>query len=193
MKKWMLALLLIIGSAAFAQPLHPPQITQPLNLLYRLDESRQLLEKVESEGQLTIKSSHFGANQSNAAWVPSERAIYLNFGKRRTVGSIIASIVFELHNALSDQQFDYYDELAKQGKISRDQYIAAIEHVEYLNACNASKILEKGIRMGVFPYDAEWPVPSNFQQHFHIQQMAGHSAIIGQMYDSLMYSTNYQR
>lgn len=181
-----IALLLTLSGTLFAQPNHPQQLSAPLNLLYRLEETNQLLRKVEAEGNITIKTSNFGKNPSNASWVPNERTIYLNFAKQRTLGSLVCSITFELHNALSETQFDYYDQLAQEGRISKEDYIAGIEYIEYVNACNASWMLEKGIRRGIFPSDASWPIAPTFQQHFHIQKMAGHSALIGYMYDDLL-------
>lgn len=186
MKKWIIILLLTLSGTLTARPDHAPHLSQPINLLYRLNETSQLLQKVESEGKLTIKTSHFGSNTSNAAWFPSQRAIYLNFANQRTLGSIICSIVFELHNALSDKQFDCYDQLALTGKITKEQYIRAIEYIEYVNACSAAHMLEKGVRQGIFPQDARWPIAPNFEEHLYIQKMAGHSSVIGCMYDDLM-------
>lgn len=186
MKNIFILVLLSLGTSLFAYPSHPPQITEPLRRLYQLEETRKLLTQVESQGHITLKASHFGVNSSNAAWVCSERTIYLNFANERTLGNLICSIVFELHNALSDSQFDYYDQLAQERKISREEYIIAIESIEYVNACCTAQILEKGIRHGIFPCDSHWPIAPCFQQHFHIQKMAGHAALIGDMYDDLI-------
>ncbi len=189
LKKFLFLALFALSGTLFALPNHPRQVSTPLNLLYQLNDTKQLIEQVEKEGQLNIKISNFGANMSNAAWIPDERTIYLNYARRRSVGSVVCSLVFELHNALSGKQFDHYDQLAQQGKISRDEYIAAIEYVEYVNACNTSKILNKGVHMGIFPQDAEWPTPPPFQYHFDVQKRAGHSALIGAMYDDMMRAT----
>jgi hypothetical protein len=192
MKKQLFFLLLICASIPLgAYPTHTPQLKAPIQNLYRLQETKQLLDEVEKQGPITIRNAAMGAQASNAAWVPSERAIYINFSKQRTPGSLITSIVFELHNALSVKQFDYYDHLARTRKISKAQYIEAIERIEYVNARSASHILAQGVRKGVFPQDAFWYIPNNFEQHFKIQLQSGHSAHIGQMYDSIIQSSSY--
>jgi hypothetical protein len=168
-----------------AYPTHPPQLTKPIKRLYQLEETKQLLANVEKEGPITIRSSFFGFEASNAAWMASQRTIFLNFSKPRSEGTLIASIVFELHNALLHKQFDYFDSLAMTGQISREHYIEAIERIEYTNAQKAAHILHKGICRGVFPADASWNLAPTFAEHYQIQIQAGHSGMIGTVYDSL--------
>jgi hypothetical protein len=188
MKKIFILLLLCFNITLFAYPRHSPQLATPIKMLYGLNETRELLRQAEAQGEITIKTSHFGNNPSNAAWVSQERTIYLNMSNQRTIGNVICSIVFELHNSLSDLQFDYYDTLAQQGKISKENYITAIESIEYVNACQTAQILDKGVQKGIFPTDAQWPIARTFQKHFDIQKRTGHSALIGDMYDELRCS-----
>lgn len=187
MKKIFFATFLFLWGTLMAYPSHTHQLAAPIRQLYQFDQTQQLLKRVEAQGAVSIKTTTFGANASNAAWFPEERTIYLNVSKSRTQGSMICSIVFELHNALSDNQFTKCDQLARTGKINKAQYIEAIERIEYNNALQASRMLENGVRKGVFPSDSLWPIASTFEEHFRIQKMAGHSSVIGQLYDDLIH------
>ena len=187
MKKIVLVFLLLCGSFSLeAYPTHPRELTRPVQTLYRLEKTKQLLTMAEKEGAINICTASFGFEASNAAWMASERTIYLNFSKPRSQGSLIASIVFELHNALSSREFAYYDRLAMNRQISRQKYIEAVERLEYANAHKTAYILYKGVRKGIFPADAFWCIAPTFEEHYTVQIEAGHSGLIGCIYDDII-------
>ncbi len=64
----------------------------------------------------------------------------------RSEGSVLASLIFELHNALGFKPVDNFDEMAFYGKISKEEYVRSIEHLEYMNSINASKLAKIGIK-----------------------------------------------
>ena len=169
-----------------AYPTHPRELSRPVQTLYRLEETKQLLSLAEKDGAIHLRTASFGFEASNAAWMASERTIYLNFSKPRSPGSLIASIVFELHNALSSREFTYYDHLAKNRQLSRQKYIEAVERLEYANAHKTAHILYKGVRKGIFPADAFWCIAPTFEEHYQVQIEAGHSGQIGCIYDDIM-------
>ena len=191
MKKIFVCLLLLAGTLPLAAyPTHSRQLTQPVQALYRLEETKQLLAMAEKEGPIKIYTASFGFEASNAAWMAYERTVYLNFSKPRSQGSLISSIVFELHNALCSRQFAHYDHLASKGQISRNQYIEAIERIEYMNAHKTAEILYKGVRRGIFPSDAFWCIAPTFEEHYQVQIEAGHSALIGYIYDDIIRTSS---
>lgn len=171
-----------------AYPSHSPELSDPMHRICHYKESRDLLTQVESEGEITIKTAKLGRNASYAMWMPGERVIYLNTSIQRTEGSLIRSIVFELHNALTNKEFYHYDQLVYQGKISREKYIEAIEKIEYDNARKTVALLQKGVRNGAFPVETYWNLPSTFAEHLHIQHQTGHATAIGYVYDSLNHT-----
>ena len=191
MKKIVLFFLLLCGSLPLqAYPTHPHNLQQPVQTLYRLEETKQLLSTAEKDGAINIRTASLGYEGSNAAWMASERTIYLNFSKPRTQGSLIASIVFELHNALSSREFAYYDHLAEKRQLSREKYIEAVERLEYANAHKTAHMLYKGVRTGVFPSDAFWCIAPTFEEHYQVQIQAGHSGLIGCIYDDIIRTTS---
>jgi hypothetical protein len=187
MKKVILSFLVLctLSGPLMAYPSHPPQVTSPVQMLYRLKESQQLLNQVEAAGPITIEWATLGT--VNAMWVPEQRIIYLDMSKRRTPGNVTISILFELHNALNQSKFDYYDQMVRQGTISRKDYITAVEQIEYNNALQTMRILEKGVQRGIFPPDAHWPIAPTFQEHYRVQIESGHSQLIGYVYDNLRH------
>ena len=185
MRKFLMTALLLSGPL-MAHPYHSDELSTPLYYLHHLEESKQLIEQVEQEGAIAIKVAKLGANASNALWMPSERTIYLNVSHRRSYGNMMRSILFELHNALSERQFDYYDQMARERQISKEKYIEAIEYIEYSNVLKTVQVLNKGIRRGVFPPDAHWEIARSFDEHYQFQLEFGHTALIGHTYDSIM-------
>lgn len=184
MKKYLIFLFLLCGPL-FAYPTCSPELNHPLHLLYHLDESRQIISKVEAEAPIRVYLTNLGKKGSNAMWDPNRRSILLNSAKKRTAGINVRSILFELHNALSNKKFNYYNRLARAGKISKAAYVETIERIEYQNALQTVALLNKGIQLNIFPKDAVWNIAPNFEEHFQIQKKAGHSQFITYNYDNL--------
>lgn len=184
-KKILFTLCCIWGTLA-AQPSYTPEVAKPLSYLYQIDEFRQLMAEVENEGAISIRTADFGMKISGAMWVSNKRAIYLNSASHLSLGNMIRSILFELHNAKTEKWFLYYDKMACEGRISKNEYIETIERLEYENVVRTVYILNKGIRMGLLPREAHWEVARTFQEHLHMQRHCGHSGLIGQTFDLIV-------
>jgi hypothetical protein len=193
MKTLFLSCLLFLSGALFAYPSHSPELASPVKKLYQLEETRQLINQVEATGPLTIKAAPLGRGATTAAWYPDQRLICINVSEKRSEASLLRSLVFELHNALNQKQFDYYDQLAMQHKISKSQYVESVERLEYQSALQTDKLLKIGAKKGVFPKGSHWPVAPTFAEQFQIQQEAGHSQFIGELYESLAHNPNLIR
>lgn len=153
--------------------------------LKQLDEVNDLIDKILEKGPLSIEMNRHLSKEFEGYWSSSNRTIYIT--KNHNDGSLMTTLLFEMHNAVNDSELDRLDQLAAQRKLNRKQYIEAVERWEYENAKATTKILNKGIRMGLFPRDCYWPISEDFENHFRCQKSAGHSAHIGKMYDILRY------
>lgn len=185
MKKFFLTALCFLGGSLFAFPQCSPELASPLNRVYQLPEGRALINQAESEGRLIIKAGKLGAQASNAAWFPDQRTIVVNFSNPRSEGSLICSLIFELNNALSQYRFDRADQLAREGKLNKQQYIREVEYIEFLSAQQTDQLLKKGVSSQLFPSDAYYSIAPNFEEHYRVQVEAGHSNFIAGVYDDL--------
>jgi hypothetical protein len=187
MKSIILLFLLSCGTL-FAYPsCQDPLLNQALLAIYQLPEGRALIEQVESEGSIAICSAPF-KSQSNALWSGTDRKIVLNASYKRPLGGIIQSMFFELHNAAAETKFCQLDRMAQKKMIDKETYIESIERLEHSNAVCTSNLLKKGVRLGLFPVDAKWPVPPHFEQHYQFQKQCGHAGAIGSVYDYICLS-----
>lgn len=160
-----------------------PQARQALNALYQLPEFRELLMQVQQEGPVRIKvESH---PKFEGLWDGNSRSIVINGRLNPTLGQMICTILFELHNAATASYYDRLIEEAERGEMTKDQYVERVEHAEYQNARHTYELLEKGIKMGIFPASARWPVTSSFDEHYKVQQISGHSLFIADAYDQI--------
>ncbi|MFZ0565299.1 MAG: hypothetical protein WAM28_03855 [Chlamydiales bacterium] len=186
MKHLFLISLLFLSSSVFArQATYSPPLTRAVHLIYQFEESRKIITQVEKEGGVHIHVANLGKRGTNALWDPSNRTIVLNTSKPRTDGINVRSILFELHNALSTKHFDYYGRLARERKISKWDYVEAIERIEHNNALHTVTLLNSGIQQNVFPQDARWNIAPSFEEHFALQKQSGHSGFIAKNYDSM--------
>lgn len=162
-----------------------PQLKNSLNTIQKLSEARELISNIQKEGQISIALNDNGSEQFNAFWDPERRIIFVNITRESTPGSLIGSILFELHNAYINSKLNHLDQLAMQGRISKRNYVEGVERLEYQNSLATAKLAEKGIALGLFPANARLPTYDTFEEHFRIQKMGGHSAWIANTYDQL--------
>lgn len=163
-----------------------PQLRNCFNQIVKLPEARTLISNIQKEGPIRIiVNNHRLSEQFGAFWDVENRVISVSNSNGTTDGEIIASIIFELHNAQVNSKINHYDHLASVGRIDRESYVEAIERLEYENSKKASALAEKGIRLGLFPRDARLNTYDNFEEHFHYQKVGGHSAWIGRTYDQI--------
>ncbi len=162
----------------------PPSAKPALNALHQLPEFNDLLMKVQQEGpvHLKLESSPYGED-FEGFWDSSTRTISVNTRTTRSFGQVICTILFELHNASTTNYFNQLIDQARSGRIDKDAYVEKVEYTEYSNARNTANLIEKGIKMDIFPLESRWPVPTSFSEHYQVQQIAGHSTYIAQTYD----------
>ena len=191
MIKYLFFLFVLTVQSAFLYPATAniscaPELRSCLESIQQLPEARALLAAIQQEGniQIAVNKNQLPAT-FGAFWDMDRRVIFVTLSSARTKGSLIASILFELHNALANSKLNELDRLAMERKINRQTYMEAVERVEYQNSLKASALSRQGIQRGIFPETAFLPTYSTFEEYYRIQQSAGHSFWIGRTYDQL--------
>lgn len=188
-----LFIILFFNDLSFCQEKKRPSIVKTgsarldrtLSRIKKMPEVCQMLKTVEQEGAITFEASPvFLSKQFGAFWDPHKRRVCVNVD--RTEGELISLIIFELHNALASKKLYYLAVLAFENRISRNNYIEAVERLEYQNSLSASRMVEKGINLKIFPQDARLLTYSSFKEHYRFQKIGGHSGWIGRCYDGLV-------
>jgi hypothetical protein len=163
-----------------------PSLKKCLNAIQSLPEGKQLIQKVLKEGSIRILTTNSSLSKEfGAFWEPYSRMIFINPAAHQTLGEMITSLLFELHNAASTNQINQYNAQATARKITRAHYVELIERLEYQNAIETAQITKKAINRGVFPKSAYLKTFHNFEEHFHFQKKSGHSAWIAHNFDQL--------
>ncbi len=163
-----------------------PQLKNSLTAIQKLPDANKLIAAIQQEGPIRILTNNTQLSQQfGAFWDADNRIIFVNFTPHASQGEIIGSILFELHNAAINSKLDHLDALASSGKIKKEDYVRAVEYLEYQNSLKASKIAQEGIDLGIFPASAHLPTYSNFEEHFRYQKIGGHSSWIAHTFDQL--------
>jgi hypothetical protein len=160
-----------------------PELRPTLAKIRELPEASALIEQVLEEGNLRIQWNKSLTKKFEGYWSASNRTIYLT--KSNNQANLISTLLFELHNALSNERFENWNDLAYCRQISKRQYVREIEFMEYENAKSTKALLDKGIRQKLFPSSARWYLHDTFEEHFRLQKQTGHSAFIGRAYDQI--------
>ncbi|MEM1283114.1 MAG: hypothetical protein AAGG81_06125, partial [Chlamydiota bacterium] len=150
-----------------------------------LPEATKLIDEVQKEGAIAIEAQYFHDSEFEALWDSENRIIYVNISRNNTLGKKISSILFELHNAKTNKNLVTIFKQAQSGLIDKDSYVESIERLEHSNALSTSQLIEKGIATSLFPEDTRWDIFSNFEDHYKVQQIYGHSQWIADRFDSL--------
>lgn len=164
---------------------YPHELTHAVQLIEKLPEARQLLAKIHKEGNIGIELGTQDTGNFNGLWVANRRVIIINPDHLKNEGSLICTILFEMHNAYTNTRFLKLVNLASQGKISKEQYVENIERMEHANALSTCRILEKGMNMGIFPRTSTWSIFTDFESHYMVQQIQGHSQWLANSYESM--------
>lgn len=161
----------------------PSQLQPIVNQLLKLPEARQLLAQVSQEGPVGIAIDNHASGEFDALWDGIQRVIRLNSNRHPTQGSWICSILFELHNASTNQHMGSLFEAAEANRMTKEQWVQAMERMEHRNARNTCDLLEKGIAQGIYPAEARWDIFYSFDDHYKLQQLSGHSQWLARNYD----------
>ncbi|MDB2614066.1 hypothetical protein N9Y92_02785 [Chlamydiales bacterium] len=162
------------------------ELTKAMHLIHKFPEARQLILEIQNDGEIQVLANRHSRLPFEALWDPTRRSIVVDLSMHDSEGALVRSIIFEMHNALTNKRHSDLDQHAYQGTMSRDEYVKQVEYVEYKNCLDTKKLLKKGIQAGVFPKDSSWDsVPDTFEEHFYLQQQFGHSQYIAESYDHL--------
>ena len=153
-------------------------------LIARYGEGRKLLESACRRGSITVSWGSLGRQGAEALWDDNSRSVIVNCDRASLEGQRLCWVVFELHNALTSEEFDAICMRARQGQVSKEEYVRQVEKHEHRNALQARALIEGGVRRGLYPQEALWPVIKSFEDHYRMQQLMGHSFWIADQYDS---------
>ncbi len=159
--------------------------------MLRYPKAQRLLQEAQREGPISVRSRPFHVSTSNAMWNAGNRTITLNSNHPRNEGEAIRSMIFELHNAKNNKRLHAVDLQARSGSLSKEAYVRNIEWVEHQNALEAKHLLDEGVNLGYYPSSSRWPIIENFEEHYRLQQSAGHSQFIAGIYDQISPHRNY--
>lgn len=165
-----------------------PAVKTVISKLNHVPESRQVIQRVIQEGPITVdlvSGMSFGA-----MWENGDRKISINARDQRDQGLLLRHILFELHNALCDSEYEELYTMALNREISCDAYVETVEKIEYENMIKTVSILEKGIALGLFPSSARWEIIYDFATHYKIQQLTGHSLSIAQEFQEMSWQNS---
>ncbi len=184
-----LSFLNLYSSLGFARPFVsiPEGMQKETTLLLQFPETNAILNKLQANGPLNLRWIPLGNRGFNAFWSQDQRLIGLNGSISWTTGKKLFSLLFEMHNAMADDQLAALDRLALRKEISKNDYVIAVEEIEYQNVIKTSQLLKRGVNLGYFPRDIEIPVYPNLKEHLQLQRNCGHSKVISQMYDDLTH------
>lgn len=181
----MLLIFITLFSSLFSTTLPCCSSLEPLvEKMEQLAEVRALIIEIQKRGPIQLSTGTEGpAEQFGACWNFDRRVICVYPPFYEDEGRLIGSVLFELHNALSTDRYQYLDRLAAEGKIDRKRYIIEYEYIEYINSLQTASMAQKGVDRKIFPPTAKLPTFSSFQEHFAVQQRAGHCKAISRNYD----------
>lgn len=60
-----------------------------------------------------------------------------------------------------------------------------VEKIEHKNVLSTAQLIEQGIRAKAFPLETRWKIVHDFNLHYKIQQLTGHSDAIAQDYRNI--------
>lgn len=161
---------LTIHAAGFCDP----QLMRAFDTALQLEEVRQVWNQINQEGAVRILAKQGDRNNFTAYWEGENRIICVNVGLKRRVSEQISSIIFEMHNALRDKKTVELYNQASEKRISRDTFAKEMERLEYENSLDACDLVDKGVRLGIYPRDCFLQRYPNFEEFLREQKMHGH-------------------
>ena len=168
------------------------KVNRCLQIIQKHPEAEQLMQEIQKDGPIRFAvHDHPVVRQFGASWDTLQRTILISPYPERPEGEIIASILFEMHNASVSKQLVALEEKVQRGELSRQDYIRNVEYLEYLNSKRCAELAQKGIDRGLFPATARLPTYRDFDEHFYYQQISGHSEAVGRIYDQIRNPLNY--
>ncbi|MFA6915281.1 MAG: hypothetical protein WC222_02710 [Parachlamydiales bacterium] len=172
---------LIFASSPFRY--HSPKLTSAIQSITKLAEAKTLIDKANAQGMVAVETSTQETASFHGMWIGKTRTIYIN-PHHRSLGGIIQTLIFELHNAAADAQFAALWHDARCGRIDKNTFVEKAERIEFDNLKQAQAILDKGIERQFFPKDCRLQFLPEFKLYYYFQQLAGHSDWFSKQYDN---------
>lgn len=160
-------------------------LKQAIKAIENLPEAVALIEEVQTKGPVSVDARNIESFDFEAMWNSSARKIIVNTEKNKSLGKTICSILFELHNAKTNDALLAIFAMASAGTLSKDEYVEKVERMEHENAVATNRLIEKGIQLGLFPEDTRWSIFQDFNDHYMIQQIFGHSQWIANNFETM--------
>lgn len=164
---------------------YPQEIKPVVQTILKSPQVQKLLSKIKREGPIGIQFEKKIGGNFRAHWNGVSRKIVINLNQKPTFSSLIASIIYEMHNAGADGKFKALFSLAKEGKVSKKEYVELFEKIEYQNMLLAQAIIDEGISSQIFPASTKKSRFKNFQDYYHYQQTNHHTSWIAETYHLL--------
>lgn len=206
MKRFIITLILFLNITILISPLSaektpikpgkfsscPQSAKKAVEAIEKLPEASAMIDEAQKEGAIRIEYLYQDSLDFEAYWDSGKRTIFINGNRNKDLGEIICSILFELHNATTNKTIYTLLKKAQIGEITKDQYVENIERMEHQNAVNTVRLIEKGIASGLFPPTSRWNIYENFDDHYMIQQLYGHSQFIAANFDKVNPRLSHQ-
>ncbi len=148
-----------------------------------LSKADELVTCVLQDGPISIEVNRTFSAQFEGYWDSDYRTIHVSKEQHSSNGALLCTILFELHNASRNSDFNELYQRAATGQIDKRSYVRQMEYLEYQNARATSLLLNEGIEQGLFPESAYWPIADDFEEHLSYQKASGHSDWLGGSYD----------
>lgn len=163
---------------------YPSELKPMVQMAMRIPQVRQLLAKVQQEGPVRVEICKNRHDGFQGYWDGATRSIVLDGNMGSSPGEMISTLIFELHNAESNHRFEQLNEQAAHGQIDKETFVKETERIEHNNVLRCSILVNRGIKQGVLPQSARMPAIRNFEAHYKVQQLTGHSQFLARCYDN---------
>lgn len=160
-----------------------PPVEQAISIIKQMPECKPLLAKIAEEGGFRVvenKTAPFGAQ-----WNPNTRVIEINSLNHATVGDVIVSLLFELHNAGTDARLRYLQDCAHARSISRQRFVRKMEQREWKNWEATCALVQIGKQRGLFPAQTMAVSFGTFDRYLDMQNAGGHTQFHADIYNFL--------
>lgn len=190
----LISVILLIPCLAFgftyvpASPQEEERLHQAVGIALSYPEAKRLYQRVQTEGAIRIIPVR-AVEDLEACWGSTNRHILINMAKQKSTETIIASILFELQNAVNSHKLDALYNSVEKGHLSQETFAEQIERIEYENLVKAHNLLEEGKRAGYYPRACQLPRFSDFADYLATQEEMGHTDYHRQVWRSLTQST----
>lgn len=153
------------------QLVYPEQLSPSIEQIYAKPALRALVDQV---GKIQIKIADCEGHPAKWCW--GDKTIKLDPKLHRSQADLIASLVFELFNALQTAAL----EKAVETSSDVEKVVCSIEKIEY-NSALLTNAAMKLIRVGDSEHDFSH-VSSTFNIHYALNQISGHSEWLAKAY-----------